>query len=78
MSYIFCIFLLRNARNAPSVAVIAAYSIIAIAASLVVYLIGKLGRHRGSYLFTLLGSGLGMGIYIAIIFTMNALGLCPS
>ena len=33
LSYIFCIFLLRNARGAPSVAA-AAYSIIAITASL--------------------------------------------
>jgi len=71
-----CGFLLSKAPVSPNMVV--GFLIIATEASLVVYLIGKLVKHRSSYLFTLLGSGLFMGIYIAILFTMDALDLCPS
>ncbi len=78
---VLCPLLFGNERIPTSIVIVVSFSIflgIAIMASLAVYFAGKIVKHRSSYLFTLLGGGLGIGIYIAIIFIMNALGLCPS
>ena len=79
VGYMLSALLLRNLpRIFSSAMIIVVFLITAITASLVVYFIGKIGKYRSSYLFTLLGSVLGIGIYMGIIFIMNALGLCPS
>jgi len=79
--YALDLFLFRNVRVPVSMRIVLSFSVyigIAIVASLAVYFAGKLVKHRSSYLFTLLGGGLGIGIYTAIIFIMYALGFCPS
>jgi len=79
VGYMLCVLWLKSAPHSLiPVLVIVVYLTIALAASLVVYFIGNIGKRRGRYLFTLLGGILGIGIYMAIIFIMNALGFCPS